>query len=87
MDAEAVPRAAGISGVVDWAELATLAGGDTRQALSRLRLLYGGRYTFGFDPGRGEFWSVWDGRIVTLLTAPTPQALGGLVDSARAVAS
>ena len=54
--------------------------GDTGQALSLLRLLYDDDLTFGFDPPSGEFWVVKDGRIGSLLTAPTPEALGGLID-------
>jgi hypothetical protein len=55
--------------------------GDVEQALSLLRLLYGDEYTFGYDAERGEFWVIKDGKIGSLLTAPTPEALGGLIDS------
>lgn len=55
--------------------------GDVDQALSLLRLLYGDEYTFGYDPDRG-FWVIKDGKIRSLLTAPAPEALGGLLDSA-----
>lgn len=55
--------------------------GDVDQALSLLRLLYGDEYTFGYDPDRG-FWVIRDGKIGSLLTAPAPEALGGLLDSA-----
>jgi hypothetical protein len=54
--------------------------GDIGQALSLLQLLYGDRYTFGQDPDRG-FWVIENGKIGSLLTAPTPEALGGLIDT------
>jgi hypothetical protein len=58
--------------------------GDVDQALGLLRLFYGDRYTFGYDPEHnpGEpWWVMEDGRIGALLTAPTPEALGALIDS------
>jgi hypothetical protein len=54
--------------------------GDTEQALSLLRLLYRDEYTFGYGAERGVFWVIKDGKIRSLLTAPTPEALGGLID-------
>ncbi len=78
---------AGISDVVDWDRLARLSGGDIGQALGRLRLLYGDRHTFGYDPDRRVFWVIKDGRISTLMTAPKPMALGGLLDNARKAVS
>jgi hypothetical protein len=55
--------------------------GDVEQALGLLRLLYGDEYTFGYDPAADEFWVIRNGKIGSLLTAPTPEALGGLIDS------
>lgn len=55
--------------------------GDVDQALSLLRLLYGDEYAFGYHPDRG-FWVIKDGDVGSLLTAPAPEALGGLLDSA-----
>ena len=46
-----------------------------------LRLLRAGHrdeFTFGHDPERG-FWVIRDGRISTLLTAPTPDELGSKI--------
>jgi hypothetical protein len=56
--------------------------GDIGQALGLLQLLFGDEYTFGFDPDHG-FWVIKDGGIASLLTAPTPEALGGLIDSGK----
>ena len=61
--------------------------GDVEQALSLLRLLYGDEYTFGYDPAADEFWVIRNGRMGSLLTAPTPEALGGLLDSGAETAT
>ena len=55
--------------------------GDVEQALGLLWLLYGDKYTFGYDTALGVFWVIRDGKIGSLLTAPAPEALGGLIDS------
>jgi hypothetical protein len=55
--------------------------GNAEQALGLLQMLYGDEYTFGYDEERGVFWVIKAGNIGSLLTAPTPEALGGLLDS------
>ena len=60
---------------------------DVEQGLRVLRLLYGDEYTFGYDPERGVFWVIKDGKIGSVLTAPTLVALGGLIDSNPGLAS
>lgn len=61
--------------------------GDTRHAVRALRLLYGRRYAFGYDQERRVFWAIRDGLIGSLVTAPTPLALSGLLDNALVAVS
>ncbi len=51
--------------------------GDVEQALSLLRLLYGDKYTFGYDTALGVFWMIRDGKIGSLLTAPARRRSAG----------
>jgi hypothetical protein len=48
-----------------------LSQADTGEAPEALELVWGGEYSFGYDPERQVFWAVRPGEIGLLFMAPT----------------